>query len=292
MASAPILARPRRSVQASRRPILQYFILACIFLTGVAFQYRQSIDIIHGEKIDVAYFAPDTASAILSVVPPDAQKAGMHRGDLLLAINGRAYTGSAVLAEEVIRATPGSPVRVRLRSTDPRIGEYEVLLPVTPGASGPLKIVFDVLLDIFMPAFCLLLGSWVVLVRPHDKSSWLLLGLLLGFSHLSSTGRIPGWGPGFRELAIGYDIALASCWPIFMFLFGFYFPEPFPFWAKAGWLKKSILWIAIAPLVVNAIINVVILIHDVNDYQAAHAVLGRFGFFQTAIRIYTYAVVS
>ncbi len=274
------------------RPVLAYIVLACIFLSGVAFLCRQTIDIVRGEKVDVAYFSTDIGSAALSYVSPDAAHAGIRPGDSLLAVNGRPYTGSKVLAEEVIRTKAGSAMRVRLRSQDARVGDYEVLLPATPGASGALKIAFDVLLNIFMPAFCLFLGSWVVLVRPRDRSSWLLLGLLLGFSHLSNTGKIPSWGPGFRELGAAYDIALASCWPIFMFLFGFFFPEPFPYWTKASRLRKSIPFIALSPLAVNAIVNVVVVIFDVNDYRTAHTIQSHFSAFQSFVRLYTFAIVS
>jgi len=291
MESEPIHSR-RQSIGIRKRPVFQYVILAFVFFISVAHQCRLTADIIHGEMVDVPYFLPNTASASVLFVSSGAQKAGIHRGDLLISVNGRPYTGTAELAEEVARAKPGNTLTVTLRSQKPQVGEYQVLLPVTPGASRPLKITFDVLFNVFMPSFCLLLGSWVVLVRPRDKASWLLLGLLLGFAHLTQTGTIPGWGAGVRELATGYEVALASCWAIFMFLFGFYFPEPFPFWAKADWRKYGILALALAPLVVNAVINVVVAIYDLDNYQRAARILGIFGTFQTLVQFYTYAVVS
>ncbi len=294
MASAPIVSTPtrRQFAGARRSPTIQRILLALIFLTAVAYQCRLTVDIIRGEKIDVPNFFPTPATASLEDISPVARTAGMRPGDTLLEVNERPYIGSSVLAEEIAKAVPGSQISATLESQAPSIGKYTVHLPVTRGGSGPLKITFDLLLDVFMPFFCIFLGSWVVLVRPRDISSWLLLGLLLGFSHLLSTGKIPGWGPGIRELAMGYDIGLEASWAICMFLFGYFFPEPFPAWKKAGPLRRSLRFIPLIPLVFSAIISVTTAIREMTDYQAAHSLVQRFGFFQGLIRIYLYVIVG
>ena len=99
-----------------------------------------------------------------------------------------------------------------------------------------------------MPAFCIALGFWVVLVRPNDPSAWLLLGLMLSFTQLvSAVPLFAKWGLGVLKLAYSYNLVLKTAWPIFMFLFGFYFPEPLPYFTQPGLWRKWMPWIVVAP---------------------------------------------
>ncbi len=116
-----------------------------------------------------------------------------------------------------------------------------------------------------MPVFCLLLGTWVVAVRPRDVSAWLLFLTLQFFSALYSVG-IESWGPVVRDVAETYRIGLISTWPIFMLLFGLYFPEPFPDKEAASWRwAKRIL---IPVLAVFAISYVVESIGELANYAS------------------------
>jgi sigma-B regulation protein RsbU (phosphoserine phosphatase) len=222
-------------------------------------------------------------------VSPGVEKAGLRPGDVLLAVDGIPYTGTSVLGEALAKARPGDAIHFTVQSGS---GVHTVTLPVTRDASSLSKISYDLLLNVAMPMGSILLGFWVVLVRPRDRLAWLLLGLLLSFSQLLDAHKLEGWPSGLREVAMGYHVALGATWPIFMLLFGFFFPEPFPFWQRAGAWRKWILWIVIAPLAVQGIANVVISVREMTDYAAVQSFYQTVARFQTFVRLYAYCVVG
>ncbi len=217
------------STPKAKPPILRYICLGGLLIGVLLYQVRVAIDILPGEKVNVPSIEPATASASLERVSLEAEKAGLHQGDVLLAINGKPYTGTAVLSLAIARARPGENVYVTVRSAT---GVHTFALPVTPGKDGISDRVLNVLVGIVMPTVCLLLGCWVVLARPRDMLAWLLLAVLLGFSELLGAHNIESWGPGWRELGkfqtLGIAPLLAILWPVSMFFLGMYFPEQFP----------------------------------------------------------------
>src|ERR1700674_57545 len=271
------------------RPTPQYIALGIIFAVSMLFQARYAPDIWRGEKLDIPFIGPETASPALDVVMPSAEKLGLRRGDILLTVNGKKYTGSAVLADAYARATVGDRIPVSVRSGS-EVRTIE--LPVTLGSASISRIAFDFLLNVAMPVGCILLGCWVVLVRPRDPQGWLLLGLLLCFSQLLSSFKIEGWGPGWREWAMGYHMALSRAWPIFMFLFGFFFPEPFPFWMRFGRWRQLIPWLVIAPAVAGGIVACRVAVIEMTDYAAAQPIYQHLLFWQTPLLFYTFCLVG
>src|SRR5580693_1667053 len=97
-------------------PILRYICLAMLLLGVLLYQVRAAIDILPGGKVSVPSIEPATASASLETVSPEAEKAGLHRGDVLLAINGKPYTGTVVLGMAIAGARPGQNIYVTVRS--------------------------------------------------------------------------------------------------------------------------------------------------------------------------------
>lgn len=272
-----------------RPPVFQYVCLALLFAGAMLFQVRYGRDIWHEEKIDLGFVAPATASASLEIVRPSAEKLGLHTGDILLAVNGQKYTGSALLSEAYAKARPGDHIDLTVRSSS---GEHTVVLPVTPGTTPAAQVLFDVLLNIAAPIGCILLASWVVLVRPRDGLAWILLGLMFCFSQLFSAFKIESWGPGYRDVAMAYHSALGAGWPIFMFLFGFFFPEPFPFYTRMPPSRKWIPVLVIVPALVNIAFFVAISITEMTDYVRADQIIRRFHPFQTPLNIYMFCVVG
>ncbi len=275
--------------KSSSTPTFQYVCLAVLFAGAMLFQVRYARDIWRSENIDVAFVVPAAASASLEIVKPEAVQLGIHPGDTLLEVNGQKYSGSAILSEAYTKARPGDQIEIKVRSAS---GEHSIVLPVTREATPLTRVVFDVLLNIAAPIGCVLLGSWVVLVRPRDRLAWILLGLMFCFSQLFGSFKIESWGPGYRELAMAYRMALSAGWPIFMFLFGFYFPEPFPFYAKMRPGRKWIPVLVILPIAVNIYFAVVVSITEMTDYSRAHQIVMRFHSLAMPLRIYMYCVVG
>lgn len=270
-------------------PVFQYVCLALLFTGSMSFQLRYGHDIWHEETIDLPFVAPSTASAALEIVRPSAEKLGLHSGDILLAVNGEKYTGTALLAEAYAKARRGDSIVLTVRSTS---GEHSVVLPVTTGTTPLGRVVFDLLINIVAPIGCIFLGSWVVLVRPRDKLAWILLGLMFCFSQMLSSFKIESWGPGYRDLAMAYRSTLAAGWPIFMFLFGFFFPEPFPFYTRMPAWRKWIPVLVIVPVLVNIAFFVAVSITEMTDYAGAARIIQKFHPLQTPLAIYMFCVVG
>jgi len=270
-------------------PTLQYACLAILFVSAMWFQARYAHDIWQEEKVSYGFVAPATASASLQIVRPSAEQLGIHAGDTLLAVNGRKYTGTSILAEAYANAHPGDHIDLTVKSPS---GEHTVVLPVTPGTTPAAQVLFDVLFNNVAPTGCVLLGAWVVLVRPRDRLAWILFGLMLCFSQLFTSFKIESWGPGYRDVAMAYHTALGASWPIFMFLFGFFFPEPFPFYARMGSGRKWIPLLIIAPAFFNVFFAIAVTVTEMTDYSRASAIAHTGHFLDIPLRIYLYCIVG
>ena len=213
----------------------------------------------------------------------------MHRGDVLLAVNGKPYTGTAVLGEAVSHARPGENTYVTVRSSD---GTHTVALPTTRKQSGTAQITLDVLPQIVLVTVCILLGFWVALARPRDTLAWLLLAVLLSFSQLLGGHRIDGWGPGWRELGMSYNQTLAFLWPASMFFLGMYFPESFPPHHRMRTIWKWTAWCLALPFVVFTAAVVAVGVIEISSYTAAASVYRIVHPLWTAYQVATYVLVS
>jgi sigma-B regulation protein RsbU (phosphoserine phosphatase) len=273
----------------SSPPVFQYVCLAILFASAMLFQIRYAQDLWRAEKVDVPFVMPASAGASLEIVRPSAENLGLHIGDTLLAVNGQKYTGTAILSEAYAKARLGDQIELKVKSAS---GEQSVVLPVTPGTTPLSQEIFDVLLNIVAPIGCVLLGSWVVLIRPRDRLAWILLGLMFGFSQLGSSFKIESWGPGYRDVAMAYHMALAVGWVIFMFLFGFFFPEPFPFYTRMGAWRKWIPILVIVPILAEVMYAIVVSIIEMTNYGHAREIVQSLHPFDTPLRIYLYVVVG
>jgi phosphoserine phosphatase RsbU/P len=112
------------------------------------------------------------------------------------------------------------------------------------------------------------------------------------FSQLFGSFKIESWGPGYRDVAMAYRTTLGVGWPIFMFLFGFFFPEPFPLYARMPGWRKWIPALAIAPVVTEVGYVTVVSITEMTDYARAQEMVQRFHFFDVPLRVYLFCVVG
>jgi sigma-B regulation protein RsbU (phosphoserine phosphatase) len=277
------------STRRTKPPTFRYIGLAALFAAVLLYQARSVLDILQSEKVDVPSIAPATASASLETVSPAAERAGLHSGDVLLAINGKPYTGTAVLSEAVSRARPGQNVYVTVRSV---AGVRTIALPATQTESGIAKITLDVLPQIAMATACILLGFWVVLARPRDMLAWLLLAVLLAFSQILGVHKIESWGPGLRELGMFYIQTLATLWPASMFFFGMYFPEEFPSGGRMRLIWKLTAWFLALPFAVFSTGVVAVAVIEMSNYAAAGSLYRILHPLLVPFQVLTYVLVS
>ncbi len=278
----------RESGSAARAPrfVLRYVLLALLFAVAVWFQIGAIRGVFGHIPARVPEFAISPESNVIQQVDSRASAAGLHRGDIVQAINGRPYTGMKIFLEEEMKAVAGRPLAVTARSPGPGSEARMVNLPVVRDTRWVSGRAVSFILAVFIPVCCLVLGFWVVLVRPGDTLAWVLLGLLFSFATvLSSDYGLRGWGPSSISLTLGYVTTLNLTWPIFMFLFGFYFPEAMPFFRRPGSWGRWLPVIVITPYTILAIVSVVVFLVGLNNYSSIallHPVLGSLHYLTTA----------
>lgn len=283
---APLPAKARHGGRAT-----PYVVLTIVFVISAAFQAGVTRDVIHGLKVDVPYFSLAEGTARVEGVQLAAESAGVHKGDVLLAVDGRPYTGTAVLAQEEVKAKPGTALTLLFRTPEGKQSTVE--LPVTAARNVLGQMALPVVLLLVAPIVCIMLGSWVVLVRPRDQLAWLLLGMLLSFTQLFGTPSIQAWPPGIREAAVFYHIALAWSWPMFMFMFGFYFPEPFPQGHRIWrWGKALGRYVLLPLVVVGGVTDAVIGAAQITNYAAAIPITRAAQPFNWVAALLSYVAVS
>ena len=131
---------------------------------------------------------------------PNARQAGLDERDVLIATNGVPVTSRSVYSDILLASHPGDMLDVTFRKKGKQLEEHaRVRLEKLVGKTN----LFSVLLFLVMPALCLGLGFWVVIVRPHDVRAWLLLALLLSIATLFNSFA-DFWSSSYRTLAIIY----------------------------------------------------------------------------------------
>jgi sigma-B regulation protein RsbU (phosphoserine phosphatase) len=126
----------------------------------------------------------------------------------------------------------------------------------------------------------MLLGVWVAAQRPRDPLAWLVLALMLSFTVFGDP-NVESWPPYARDLGLIFRSASSYLFPIWLLLFGLYFPEPLPAGrerARWVWLK----WVVMAPLILFAVIGVVADVGELENFAAV-------GFLERLPHAYTIA---
>lgn len=246
-----------------------YIPLLVLFVIATTYHAFASMDIVrvilHPTEIARAPFKLEDVSAIVAEVKPEAEGAGLRKGDQLLSVNGRRYTGSATLDELLNRARPGAMLTAGVRHAESEGGAKEtVTFQLAASRTSPYdlgELIVRIGLLLAMPLFCLALGFWVAALRPRDPLAWLLLGLMLSFALFASSNRVIGEGWG-RDAGLIYKALFTTSWPLWMMLFGIYFPERLSLDKRWPWVK----WLFIVPICLAVIANIVLSVEGTRNF--------------------------
>ena len=179
---------------------------------------------------------------VISTMGPEARQAGAKWGDSVLEIDGTPFTGRDVMRAAVMSKQPGDLLRAKIQHQNGKVADIVVKLGPRRKVKPSLSLwATEIVVQLLMPLFCVLLGFWVVLSRPRDRRAWLLLGIMLGFEALTPIGS---WHGMWFTAAMVWTLLLFDSIPIWIMLFGLDFPRHSPFDRKWPWLK----WVIIAPL--------------------------------------------
>ncbi len=276
-----------------KRPIFRYCVLVFLFAITLAYEIPYLHDILRGETRSVPFFTIETATDRVDTVTNEAARAGIHRGDEVVSIDGRPYRGVADWARPFAGTSIGGNIAVVLRSSDPaNSGERTIILPVKSTSLDPWRLAGALVLYFFLPAICVLLGFWVAFQRPRDPMAWLLLALMLTFPHLFESYKAEAWPPWWREAAMLYHVALGSMLPLVMFLFGRFFPEPFEPRSSFDRIWRTMQWALAVPFTVFALIGAVESVIGLSNYRAAWAIERRTHPLDGLMQVAVYILIS
>lgn len=241
---------------------LNYILLLALLGLAVTYQARYTMDAVRNdlyphEQVRAPFLMEDI-EPIITRLRPESEAAGLRKGDRVLSVGDRQLTGSAVFDQLGAAARPGDPLNITVSRQQATGGAEEKRLtlrwaaikesPPTVSEWLPYMLAFVV-----MPVFCLLLGFWVTMIRPRDPLAWLLLGLMLSFAQLRSVS-MGHWAWWLRDLMVVYHMICVSAWPLWMLLFGVYFPERLKYDRRWPWAK----WILIIPILFTLVINIIL----------------------------------
>lgn len=221
-------------------------------------------------------------------ITSQAAEAGIKQGDRIEAINGRTLDERDVIWQEEMSAMRGGvPITFTFARKIPD-GETErfdaTVIPTAIDRNFAFYtgLVANFIFVYALPTLCILIGFWVLFVRPADPLAWILVFVLLG---LSSLGVEMYWD--WASLVGAYQKIFFASWALAMLLFGIYFPERWSIDKKLPWAK----WILIVPLSFQILLTLLGLLRintglDLFRYiKPLVDVYGTFGFFANMIAI-------
>lgn len=241
-------------------------VLATLFTIATAAYtliWIRYIVVLPQSAIGVAFrpFSPDKKELFLVRVSTDspAESGGLHRGDRIIAINGRPLDNMDPWVDFVLRGKPGSTVELTVDNSSGGRAQRQVSLPVLPPELARPTLTQIAVMDSLLsyPVFFLVVGAAVLFLRPGDRNAWVLALMFAGFIALA------GWVTpeselliplGIRRFALTYQFVFRALLPALFYCFFAMFPVPSPLDKKAPWLKLVLLGIGVLITIPVAII--------------------------------------
>jgi sigma-B regulation protein RsbU (phosphoserine phosphatase) len=268
----PVLQK--RQYRETRQPWVrswaQYVALIALFLIAVAYQFR-TLELRFPQWFGAHFIqwpfmldAEDQPNFKLMFLERNARDAGLRQGDELIALNGVSVPSRSVYSDMLSASQPGDIIDVTFQRQGKQPEEHApVRLAERKGKTNALAVLYFA----GMPALCLGLGFWVVIMRPRDVRGWLLLALLLSLSAFFNSFT-DFWSPPFRTLATIYSQFAANSWLGWLFLLGIFFPEPFPSSIRWKWWNWM-LWTIVPLWALFALANMVSFVIELHSIRSA-----------------------
>ncbi len=236
------------------RPVLLYSVLTLIALMSFAYQTRVAQDVIeevvHPTEQPREPFQMSSDRFTVKSVSPEAAAAGLAPGDRVMMLGHSGIAGFNDMYRKVSKMRPGEDMHVAAMRGG-RMLSFDIKLARSRAQFHHLaESAIGLTLGVLMPWFSVLLGVYIASVRVRDPLAWIVLGVMLSFTGLvNSTPFL--WGDWIRIPGELFHTLLATLWPTFMFLFGYYFPTRLPIDQRWPWVK----WIIVGPLVLFALVT-------------------------------------
>ena len=253
----------------TKRPIFLYSLLGALLLITLAYQVRYFPDFFRRETTQFPFLFVDPGTNRVDYITPEAAAFGVRKGDQLIAVGGEPFIGAGQLGRALLDAHAGVPLVITIAPQNAPAGTLKTLaLPVTANRFARWDTASDVVLGFVLPAVSLVLGFWVAFRRPSDPLAWLLLGLMLSFPHILHSFIVEGWAPPWRSAGVLYEQSLEVAFPILIFLFGRYFPEPFVRGSRYDYIWRVLFWLCAVPFALIRLPSILVSIGTLSSYQS------------------------
>jgi phosphoserine phosphatase RsbU/P len=230
----------------------RYALLTILLVLSFAYWIGGAVSVIgdlrFGQMHTRAPFDFGSRIPVISGIQPEAERAGARVGDSLLEYDGRPFTGYRIIRDEP-HAHPGSLIHAVIQHRDGTTAPIVIRLAAQRSEPAPVsEWLRRVALELAFPLFCLILGFWVATARAYDSNAWLLLGIMISLEFMVPEGS---WREPWQALRELWQSLAYFSWPIWMMLFGIYFPERSRMDRRVPWIKWLIIFLkALASLIV------------------------------------------
>lgn len=237
-------------------------------VAALAFQVRLSVDSIVKESneperarrpFNIRLLDPNGA---IDVAHDEAREAGLAKGDRIVLIDGRPFTGAGTYYRALDTHVGGETMAVRVKregEASERDAAVKLRSVTAEGGNwGAQDLIFLGVSQIFTPLTALALGLLVIIKRPDATLSRIVFAFLISFSILATGGlsydpvrSVCQWPPGVRVVALWHMSTWFHLWPVLLFVLAVYFPYRSEWDIRRPWLMRLIL----APVVANALLR-------------------------------------
>jgi sigma-B regulation protein RsbU (phosphoserine phosphatase) len=210
------------------------------------FAYALVRQVLHPEMTVRAPINPSDDGPVVESVAVDAypELKGIQKGDRIVAVNGRPYTGIRTLGEASDGLNPGDSLTIQLEHGGKVQPPVTVRLRAQPAPSWRANLL-NIALGAVLPIFNVLLGATVLILRPWDRVAWFLASMVTSFSYVLARAAFFGLPYVVSLLLAVYFTVAQTSWPMWFLLFALYFPDRHPLDRRAPWAK----WILLTPLI-------------------------------------------
>lgn len=205
-----------------------------------------------GGSVRAAPFTLRSGSDEVKEVQPSAMAEGLRVGDRLTTVEGQPFSGLATLGRALRRTPEGGRLVVEVqREAGETVDSFLfALTTVTRRLDSRTERVAAAALGVLLPTFCAVLGLYVLIRRSDDVRAWLLFALLVS---IGSTGEFSALDP--HQLPVALRLPTVAfrpfffTWPLWMALFGVYFPDRSMLDRRSPWAK----WLLVLPVATLAV---------------------------------------
>jgi len=196
-----------------------------------------------------AAFSQWQFSKTIKEVPEAYKDSGLRTGDEVVAIDGVLIDGLEQEEQLWYRSKPNENVAVQVnRNGETRTLAFQRKRHVSNSSEWPLTVIVHAIL----PITCLLVGFYIAFARPADPLAWITMAMLASFNQSTFSVTSILLPSPWREFLLVYQSILGNTWPLWMLLFGFYFPLPFVLIRRLPWAG----WVLAVPSSVFAALDI------------------------------------